>query len=287
MEAIKKRKTSIWWSLLLIGIYLWTQAATSIVFVLAMGIKNALNLKSADSSGFNIFLQEFVGQRLMIVLLVSALLSLALCLLVYRLRKIKVWSFMKWKSTSPRLMFLAVPTGLSVEFTAMLIFSVTAYIFKQSAENYEAIVGGLTKTPLAFLVIGIVAPVVEDVIFRGLILNELRRDYSVKTAVIIQGVLFGVMHLNIAQGFYAAFAGIILGLITVEARSVLPAIIGHVVMNSSALLLSNVDEKAFAVLFVPIVIISSVFLLITVRRSVKNIKKANVEESLEDMSVFE
>ncbi len=271
------------------GIYLWTQAVTAIIAVLFIGVKNALkDTNSAESFGFDSFMQEFTGQSLLVVLLISAFLSLVLCLLVYRLRKMKVWSFMKWKPTSPRLMFLAVPTGLSVEFTAMLIFSLTAYIFKQSAQNYESMVGGLIKSPLAIFIIGIVAPFVEDVIFRGLILNELRRDYSVKTAVIIQAVLFGVMHLNIAQGLYAAFAGIILGLIAVEADSVFPAIIGHVVMNSSALLLSYVNEEAFAALFVPIVIISSVFILITVRRSVRNIKRTNTGDiGFDDSNLLE
>lgn len=284
MDTNKKRKTSIWWSLLLVGIYLWTQVATSVIFVLIVGIKNITQGMSGDSFQLDLFMEGITGQYLMVVLLVSALLSLALCFLTYRLRKIKALDFIKLKPTSPRLMFLAVPTGLSVEFTAMLIFSLTAYVFKQSAENYESMVGGMMNTPLAFFVVGVVAPIVEDVIFRGFILNELRRDYSVKAAVIIQGILFGVMHLNIAQGFYAAFAGIILGLITVEAGSVLPAVIGHMVMNSSALLLSNVNEEAINTLYLPIIIVSSVFLWIVVRRSAKSIKQTRNDMETEDIN---
>lgn len=282
METGKKKRRSIWWSLLLVFIYLWMQVMTALAFALFAGVRYALKLNKGDSDlvfGIDPIPTELSAEFILLILFVSAVLSLALCFLVYKLRKIPIADHLKWRIPPARLIFSAIPTGLSIEFVSIFLFSITAIFFKKSAESYESMVQGLVESPFAFIVIGIIAPIVEDLIFRGFILNELRKDYSLKTALIIQAVLFGVMHLNVAQGLYAVLAGLVLGLIAVEAKSVIPAIIGHIVMNSSALLLSNVQEDTLATLFLPIVMMSVFFMFFAVRRAVRGIKASAVENA--------
>jgi membrane protease YdiL (CAAX protease family) len=272
----KQRKTSVWWSLLLIGIYLWIQVVTAVIFTVGLIIiKTVHSGQSGVPLDFEDIMQTLTGEYMLIILFVSAIVALLICLLIYRWRKIRVFEHMKLKSAEPKILFLAIPTGLAIEFTAMVIFSLTASLFKQSAQAYESMVSGMMSSWFAFIAVGLVAPIVEDFIFRGLILNELRRNYSVTVAIIIQAVLFGAMHLNISQGVYATFAGLILGIIAVSANSVWPAVIGHIMMNSSALFLSYVDEAALNVLLVPIIGVSVLFLFIMIYRSVNKIKQMN------------
>jgi len=88
----------------------------------------------------------------------------------------------------------------------------------------------------AFFKVAVVAPVVEELIFRGLILHGLRRNYNAFTAVVISALLFALFHLNPWQ-FPATFVlGLLLGWIMIRTRSILLAIIGHAINNLLVLL---------------------------------------------------
>ena len=53
---------------------------------------------------------------------------------------------------------------------------------------------------LTILVVGIVAPFAEELLFRGIIYKTLSKSMSIPAVIIIQGVLFGVYHMNLVQG---------------------------------------------------------------------------------------
>ncbi|MBK6285444.1 MAG: CPBP family intramembrane metalloprotease [Draconibacterium sp.] len=48
----------------------------------------------------------------------------------------------------------------------------------------------------AFMKVAVVAPIVEELIFRGLILQGFRRNYTAFTAVFMSALLFALFHLN-------------------------------------------------------------------------------------------
>ncbi|MFW5832310.1 MAG: CPBP family intramembrane glutamic endopeptidase [Prolixibacteraceae bacterium] len=88
-----------------------------------------------------------------------------------------------------------------------------------------------------FLKVAVIAPVVEELIFRGLILHGLRRNYNAFTAVVISALLFALFHLNPWQ-FPATFVlGLLLGWVMIRTRNILLAIIGHSINNLLVLLI--------------------------------------------------
>ena len=88
----------------------------------------------------------------------------------------------------------------------------------------------------AFMKVAVVAPIVEELIFRGLILNGLRRNYKAVTAVFMSALLFALFHLNPWQ-FPATFVlGLLLGWIMLRTNNILLAIIGHSINNFLVLL---------------------------------------------------
>jgi membrane protease YdiL (CAAX protease family) len=88
----------------------------------------------------------------------------------------------------------------------------------------------------AFMKVAIVAPVVEELIFRGLILQGFRRNYKAFTAVFMSALLFALFHLNPWQ-FPATFVlGLLLGWIVIRTNNIILAIIGHSINNFLVLL---------------------------------------------------
>ncbi len=88
----------------------------------------------------------------------------------------------------------------------------------------------------AFMKVAVVAPIVEELIFRGLILQGLRRNYNAFWAVFMSALLFALFHLNPWQ-FPATFVlGLLLGWIMLRTNNILLAIIGHSINNLLVLL---------------------------------------------------
>ena len=88
----------------------------------------------------------------------------------------------------------------------------------------------------AFMKVVIMAPVIEELIFRGIILHGFRRNYNAATAVIISALLFSLFHLNPWQMPATFVLGLLLGWIMIRTRNILLAIIGHAINNLLVLL---------------------------------------------------
>jgi uncharacterized protein len=88
----------------------------------------------------------------------------------------------------------------------------------------------------AFMKVVIIAPVIEELIFRGVIMHGLMRNYSEKSAVFFSGLLFALFHLNPWQ-FPATFVlGLILGWLMIRSHNILLCIAGHAINNLLVLL---------------------------------------------------
>jgi uncharacterized protein len=88
----------------------------------------------------------------------------------------------------------------------------------------------------AFFKVVVIAPVIEELIFRGIILNGFRKNYKAATAVFISALLFSLFHLNPWQMPATFVLGLLLGWIVIRTRSILLAIIGHAINNLMVLL---------------------------------------------------
>lgn len=98
-------------------------------------------------------------------------------------------------------------------------------------ENLMKLFGTETGLFKSFILVVILAPTLEEIVFRGLILRGFLQHYSVKKAVIVSAILFGLFHMNIWQ-FLGAFAwGIVAGWWFIETRSLFYCIAGHSLMN--------------------------------------------------------
>ncbi len=83
----------------------------------------------------------------------------------------------------------------------------------------------------SFLTIVVAAPVLEEFIFRGIILDGLLRRYSPAKAILVSAFLFGLFHFNPWQFCGAFLIGIFSGWIYYRSRNLLPCILIHFTNN--------------------------------------------------------
>lgn len=110
------------------------------------------------------------------------------------------------------------------------------------------------QTPFNYIfvipLVAIITPLVEEAIFRGYLIKVmLNRKYPVYIAVLIQALLFTVVHLSLKQAPFILFAGIILGYIAYSFHSILPGIIIHSIFNVLVLLEVNISDIREVIVF--------------------------------------
>jgi membrane protease YdiL (CAAX protease family) len=97
----------------------------------------------------------------------------------------------------------------------------------------------------------LVAPVTEELLFRGLLFDGLRARYGSAIAVGATAVLFGAFHLDPAALFYATAIGVVLGALRERSGSCLPTVMLHAGFNAMPVMVPaelvpipgfNVDE---------------------------------------------
>lgn len=94
-----------------------------------------------------------------------------------------------------------------------------------------------------FISIVIIAPILEELLFRGLILKAFRGMDDLFAAV-MSGVMFGLYHGNFYQAPYTTTMGILLGVLTLRANSIKPAIFIHMLNNFISTISSYSDKMA-------------------------------------------
>ncbi len=106
-------------------------------------------------------------------------------------------------------------------------------------QQYFGFSGSLPSPPLnndpAVLVlyainIAVVPPLVEELMYRGVILQSLRR-FGDGFAVLVSAILFGLYHGNFIQMVFAFFCGLAMGYVVVRTDSLLPSILIHFINN--------------------------------------------------------
>lgn len=97
----------------------------------------------------------------------------------------------------------------------------------------------ILKDRWGYVAIGLLAPLAEEIVFRGAVLRSLLTRQRPWVAITISAVLFAVAHLNPAQMPHAFAIGLLLGWLYWRTGSILPGMAYHWANNSAAYVLYN------------------------------------------------
>lgn len=223
----------------LMAFYLGLQTVVSVLISVPVFIKNSDSAQIVD--GFAVF-DHFSDAILTSVILSAALFIAVIVIYFYRKRQ-TVRPLYRFDKLNAYRIFIGMVMGIGCVFLSQLILTVSESVGIISLDNLESFdqlissIIGQSPTWLILLTVGIVAPIAEELLFRGLIFHMFNRHLNIRVALIIQGLLFGAFHMNLVQGVYASVLGIVLGLAYLLTGSLWIPILMHIVNNSVALLL--------------------------------------------------
>ncbi|MBR1471363.1 MAG: CPBP family intramembrane metalloprotease [Lachnospiraceae bacterium] len=141
---------------------------------------------------------------------------------------------------------------LSIVFTWMLLplvscFNVFTLYFtgNEAVEIFDTL--GELPMPVVALFAAVIAPLVEEWTFRGILYGGIRKNGSALQAMLCTAVMFGLFHMNLNQMAYAFALGIFFGALREVSGSIWPSVVCHMTINGGSTLLllleGTLDEE--------------------------------------------
>ena len=208
---LKKSISTLWRCLIIVLIYL------SITALVQIGI---LFIKGAN----------WLDENMLLTTGISSIFIILVFAMIY-INKIKIQNTYT-KSNATIMTYIICAIGA---MGWCLIGSILTSIsgISQNDETFQILNETVFKADNMIMILssGILAPISEELVFRGCIFNIIKRTHKEMIAMIVSAIIFGIIHMNITQGIYAAMLGIILAYAYIVTKTILIPIIMHMSAN--------------------------------------------------------
>lgn len=178
----------------------------------------------------------FASDYSTVILLSSQVLTILIIMVLAKLRGMPLWDLVEGGQNIGRrqvaCLLMAGACGNILTTGAMELLPLP----QQLMESYNQASQGLNTSLLwaDLLSVAIFAPLVEELIFRGLVLSRLRKAMPAWLAVLLQGLVFGFVHGQLVWIVYATLFGLLLGYVRLRTDSLKASILLHMGFNLSS-----------------------------------------------------
>ena len=149
------------------------------------------------------------------------------------------------KKVKPVWIGASVLAGAASFFAFNGVMDLLSGVISGAAENYAQSMDQLMEGSSIFLkilVIAVVPAISEEILFRGYVFSSLKKRFAPWAVILITAVLFGIYHMNLFQGIYAALLGVVLAGAVTLTGSIVPASIIHFTANLLAVVLPLIGK---------------------------------------------
>jgi len=190
-------------------------------------------------------LEEMIVESLNmhIPMFISAAMTFAIIFaIMYKEWKIEsFWSLGKIKADS-NYIILIICAGLGISANLFMSGFMAFLPVPDREQPFEILLGD--NLLLMLFTLALVAPVIEEIVFRGIVQKKLMKMMRVPGAVILQAVIFGIVHMDIYQGMYTIIIGLVIGIVYLWYDSIYVPIVIHVAFNATSVILYRIAGGA-------------------------------------------
>lgn len=244
----KKIWRLIYPSLAYYGITLLVCLIASIIISYSVMSENLADVLEGQLEGVMTEMIELVYSYSLEMQMAAVALSLPVMIIFYqrdRRRRLQEGYVELLPDRSPVWMILVAVFGAITAYAGNGMISLSGLY--QVSDSYEEVaeVFYQGKLGLEILCLGILSPILEELIFRGLMYRQLTEMMSKKTAVILAALLFGAYHGNFLQMIYSFCLGLLMIYVYERFQTILAPILFHIGANLLGVLLSETTALSF------------------------------------------
>ncbi|HIW34399.1 MAG TPA: CPBP family intramembrane metalloprotease [Candidatus Paenibacillus intestinavium] len=113
---------------------------------------------------------------------------------------------------------------------------------------------------MVMLFIGILAPFVEEIIFRGLIYQTFKTHYSMTTTIFLQASIFAVIHINPLQILYTFILALLFVWLVISLNSLWASILMHMSFNLTTIIVLRIIKENESVFQFSLLVVFAIIL---------------------------
>ncbi len=225
------------------GIYFGLQTLVMVVYSVVGIIPIAMKYSLGGQNVFEpeVFAQymeeamQVVAESAMPSVIISGILTIGILWLIFVCRKKNFAKEIGLRKLRPAVIAPLVLMGLSLNVVTGLVLSLVP---EEWMSAYEASSSLIMTDNMVLMTLGtvIMAPLIEEIIFRGLGYTRMKKGMPTAVAVILSSALFGVAHGQWLWMLYAFAFGLVLVWVFERTKSLLGNILLHLSYNGCAML---------------------------------------------------
>ena len=122
---------------------------------------------------------------------------------------------------------ISVLSGMSLALFLNILFYATGIV--NISSSFKEVSSSQASTGLlaGIILFGIITPVAEELVFRGIVLSRLNLGFSITPAIILSALMFGIYHGNLVQGIYGTLMGLLIGYVYIKYDALVYPILVH------------------------------------------------------------
>lgn len=250
-------------ALLYIAIYFVVQTivVTAFEFFALMEQSYEMILKGEiDYTALYDMILKSVTENSVILTVISNVVFVATVIIIFVVRKKNFFREVGLMKPDPRYILPVAALGASMNVLIAVALSIIP--FPQSWwDAYNAASAPLDQTnALTIVAAVIVAPLTEELLFRGLVFTRVSRAFGVYFGMVASSLIFGFMHGTAIWFIYTALFGLVITFVFVRSRSLVYPILFHLSFNLTSFIFS--DSISIYVMIVSAVIFVAALILI-------------------------
>ena len=218
MDSKKRERVTIgriWGLIYPMLLYLGVTFAVEFIFMIAVAVLGISRYGATDQAQLYDFIMNATMSQALSMTLLAGLATAPILIFIYirdNNKDRRNGTFVKYKLNNILKYLLIIPFGVfnmlwANYFVALLQLVMPKFMLESYTDTQQIIEGGGFLIQL--LTAGIVAPIVEELIFRGLVYRRTKKMTGTIAAAILSAALFGVFHGNWVQAPYAFIIGIV------------------------------------------------------------------------------
>ncbi len=156
-----------------------------------------------------------------------------------------VGNLVNWRRLPFKNIMRCLILGICLYVLNIFIASVFATLLQSFGYQYthnENVFTGYSGLLISIVLTAVLPGICEEFLHRGVLLNGMVKQFGVRRALIWTSILFGLMHMNAGQFFYATILGWFMGLTALASGSLWGSIIVHFTNNALATYFGYVEE---------------------------------------------
>lgn len=204
-------------------IYIVNTIMCSFTYGIIYGVRNAGKVNQSE-------LSALILKNQFLIAAVAGVMTLVIYVLMFRKKEVNLFQICKFKKISMKNSSIIILSSLGLAFFSCSLVSLLMSKFPSYSETSNAIAAN-NNSVLGVISVILIIPIFEEVLFRGLIFNELKKHLNIIIAIILQSLIFAISHGNMLQGIYTFIMGVVLAIVYDKTQSILTPILFHIMYN--------------------------------------------------------